>query len=159
MTMRAIHWNKRKNSYSCQSNGLRFSADEVFCNFMRWLKRLIFRWRSICKQCAATDDSSSCARKPQDIRFTTVAEARSVIQQFRPELVFQDIVMPEKTGLNFKANLRTSVLKSSLPQPIMNMLSPIRWCPLGKRLMLRNYVMLLTGTLIKEPSNNNQRHC
>lgn len=43
----------------------------------------------------------------QDIRIaTTVAEARSVIQQFRPELVFQDIVMPEKNGFEFLSELK-----------------------------------------------------
>jgi two-component system, LytTR family, response regulator len=41
-----------------------------------------------------------------DVRIaTTVTEAESLIQQFKPQLVFQDIIMPEKNGFEFLSGI------------------------------------------------------
>ena len=43
-----------------------------------------------------------------DIRIATkIAEAHSLIQHFQPELVFQDIVMPEKNGFEFLSEVKS----------------------------------------------------
>lgn len=42
-----------------------------------------------------------------DIRIATkISEAHSLIQQFQPDLVFQDIVMPEKNGFEFLSEVK-----------------------------------------------------
>lgn len=42
-----------------------------------------------------------------DLRIaTTITEAHSLIQQFQPHLVFQDIIMPEKNGFEFLSEVK-----------------------------------------------------
>lgn len=42
-----------------------------------------------------------------DLRIATrISEANALIQQFEPQLVFQDIVMPEKNGFEFLSGIR-----------------------------------------------------
>ena len=57
----------------------------------------------------------------KDLRIATkLGEAHSLIDQFQPQLVFLDIVMPEKNGFEFLGEVKNIKFEIISPQLLMN---------------------------------------